>query len=120
MYADLEGGDMLFVGPWINSFRPSPDDLWSFREVKRAAFGAVMVADLSRVTHLVFSPSSYECNWLVRINPPVVPPRNLHRVHHLLKEYLARFKSLKKISLVCNWDDPIWMEVNVRSILKRT
>lgn len=95
IYADLEGGDMFYIGPYNRSFGIGLNDLWRC-EVGKDLPTAV-IADLERVTHILLSLSVYE--WyrhLFRLPQGLEDRENEH-----LKNDLSRFKSLKNVSLVC-------------------
>lgn len=96
IYADLEGGDIFYIGPWSRSFGISATDLWECEHPP-----AAVLADLEKLTHVLLSTSVYECYRLQHRGPRGFEDRE----HPSLKSNLSRFKNLKKVSLACGGHD---------------
>jgi hypothetical protein len=93
-YADLEGGDMFYIGPYNRSFSIDSD---RFRECEDENNPPIaIISDLERVAHILLSLSVYESYR----HASHVEQYSHYREDPQLKRDLLMFKSLKKVSLV--------------------
>lgn len=98
IYADLEGGDILYIAAFGRSYLIGPHDLWECKAEKEPA--ATVIADLEKVTHLLLPYSFNFYRHRVRL-----PHGVEDRENPALRDHLARFKSLKTLSLCCGGSD---------------
>lgn len=96
IYADLEGGDIFYIGPWDRSYQIDAENLWACVEPEKEP-AATILADLKKVTHLLL-PHSFD--YYVHRYPLVG-----YRENPQLRRDLALFKSLKTVSLCCGGTD---------------
>jgi hypothetical protein len=95
IYADLEGGDIFYIAPHGRSYLIDAQNLWACEEPEKEP-AATILADLKKVTHLLL-PYSFDY---------YVHRRGFgYQENTQLRHDLARFKSLKILSLSCGGTD---------------
>ena len=99
-YADLEGGDIFYIGPHSRSFCINSERFWECEDENNPPIA--VISDLERVTHILLSLSVYGSY----THAYQVERYSQYREDPQLKRDLLMFKSLKKVSLVCGgYDD---------------